>query len=228
MNKEIVIGLLKEHTEVCSTSSVSNRINEKDICSFCQNVNRDTLLLMTKLTGARKTVDVGIAIEDTAEQEPYKPYQTAGFKLFKRGQTDGIKSMFRNSFTMGYKIVVIISHGVPNIPPMYLENALKNLRNGASAVVGPLVNGTFYLVGMTLSEHRNLINSGKMDVIDFEDSDARERSVAHIMDSCNHCHILPEWYRVENVEDLQKLHDDFENGIGYQARWTNSMALVLL
>jgi len=228
MNKEIVIGLLKEHTGVYSSSLVSNRIGEEDICSFCQNVNRDTLLLMTKITGARKTVDVGIALEDAAEQDPYKPYQTAGFKLFRRAQTGGTKSIFQNSFTMGYKAVVIISHGVPNIPPVYLENALKNLRNGASAVVGPLINGTFYLVGMTLSEHRNLVNSGKMDVIDFEDNDARERSVALIMDSCDHCHILPEWYRIENIKDLQRLHSDYKKGIGYKARWTNATALVLM
>ncbi len=228
MNREIVIGLLKEHTEICSTSPVSNRLNNKDTCSFCQDVNRDTLLLITKMPGARKSFDVGIAIDNTTRQEPYKPYQTAGFKLFRRDQTGGIKSIFQNSFTMGYKAVVIISHGVPNIPPMYLENALKNLRNGASAVFGPLMNGTFYLVGMTLSEYRNLVDSGEMDVIDFEDNDARERSVALIMDSCNHCHILPEWYRVKKVEDLQRLHDDFENGIGYKARWTNATASVII
>jgi len=228
MNKEIVISLLKEHSEVCFSSSVSKRINEKDRSSFCQNVNRDTLLLMTRIPGARKTVDVGIALDNNAEQAPYKPYQTAGFKLFRHGQTGGIKSIFQNSFTMGYKAVVIISYGVPNIPPMYIESALKNLRNGASAVVGPLINGTFYLTGMTLSEYRNLVNSGKMKIIDFEDSNARERSVALIMDSCNHCHILPEWYRVENIEDLQRLHYDFENGIGYKARWTNATASVLI
>jgi len=225
MNREIVIAFLREHESLCPLSSVSKLLTRKSVCSFCHHLNRDTLLLITSIKGARKSVDVGIALSSTSGMEQYKPYITAGFTIFRqKGKTERIKGIFDSAFNKGYESVIALAHSVPNIPPGYLENALKDLRNGFSLVAGPLINGGFYLIGMTESEHRHLKETGALCAIDFENSNERDLSINTMKDSCAQCNFLPEWYCIKCLEDLRRLHTDFQNGVGSRARWTNRIA----
>ncbi len=147
MNSEIVIGFLNEHQPVCRHASVSNSIKTEKSCEFCHHMNRDVCLLITHIYGARKTVDIGLALSPLAEAGPYFPYEKAGFELFSQeGKTESekIKYIFKHAFEMEYQSVIIVSHSVPHLPLNYLENALSSLRNGSNFVVGPLKNVRFY------------------------------------------------------------------------------------
>ncbi len=152
MNNEIVVGFLNEHRQQCQHLSVSNRIKTKRSCEFCRHMNRDISLLMSNIHGARKTVDIGLALSAIAEINTYQPYKIAGFELlYQEGnnESERIKNTFENMFLKGYKTVIIISPSVPNLPVSYLENALSYLRKKENnLVLGPLKNGMFYLIGM--------------------------------------------------------------------------------
>ena len=110
MNSEIVIGFLNEHQPACQHVTVSNNIKLKKACEFCQSMNRDVCILITHIYGARKTVDVGLALSPLAKIGPYSPYKKAGFELFSQdGETesDKIKNVFNEAFERDYE------YGIP-------------------------------------------------------------------------------------------------------------------
>jgi hypothetical protein len=231
MNSEIVIGFLLEHQPVCQHISVSNSIKTKKSCEFCKHMNRDVCLLITNIFGARKTVDIGLALSPLAEAGAYFPYKKAGFELFSQeGKTESekIKNIFKQAFKMEYQSVVIVSHSVPNLPLNYLENALSSLRKGSNFVVGPLINGMFYLIGMKRQMHEIIINGNDFNNINFNNSSLRDSTVKNIKNQCNGCSILPEWYILKSINDLKKMHNDYRQGIGWKAQWTHNIASDLL
>jgi glycosyltransferase A (GT-A) superfamily protein (DUF2064 family) len=226
MNHEIVVGFVKEHEEICLNKGMSQALRKKGDCSFCQNVNRDLFLLITTMRGARKTSDVGLALSPTSRAEYYKPYSTAGFSLFqqRRGtETERVARIFDEAFLKGYEIVILVAPGAPNIPLEYLEHALGELREGKDIILGPMLNGKFYLIGIRRSEFDRLRDSHLLDDIDFDNRDTRDRTITRLQAACTNCSLLPEWYAVKSIEDLKKMHKDSTKGRGWKARWTTCM-----
>lgn len=231
MNREIVIGFLNEHDKNCPYLTVSNCIKIKKDCAFCSYLNRDISILITKFQGARKTVDVGIALSPTSKHTLYEPYECAGFEVFyQKGHTETqrIKSIFQESISRGYDTVILISHNVPNLPLKYVEDALTDMRNGSSLVLGPSNNGMFYLIGMKKNLWEQSLQSDMFNRLSFSHPIHRNSIMKLFQDSCESCAVLPNWYIVKSLEDLRKLHQDSVHGIGCKARWTQLIVQDLL
>jgi len=226
MNREIVIGFVREHEEVCIYKPLARAIQAKRPCSFCQNVNRDCLLLITCMREARKTVDVGLALSPASKPESYQPYTTAGFYLFRQDrstESENIRTIFDTAFQKGYESVIFVAHGSPNIPLEYLEYALSELRNGKQIILGPTLNGKFYLIGLKKWAYECLREEDIFNDIDFDSVDERDRIIDRIRTSCSACTLLPEWYVIKSIDDLRKMYDDSVNGRGWKARWTTCL-----
>jgi glycosyltransferase A (GT-A) superfamily protein (DUF2064 family) len=226
MNREIVIGFVKEHEEICLHHALARAIQEKRPCSFCQNVNRDCLLLITRMREARKTLDVGVALSPSSKPEPYMPYERAGFTIFSQKggtQSERIRAVFHEAFGRGYESVILVAHGAPNLPLEHLEYALSELKDGRGIILGPTLNGKFHLVGMKGSEYTRLHEHDLFDDIDFDSSDDRDRVIDRVREVFSSCTILPEWYAIKSIDDLKKMHDDLLNGRGWNARWTTCL-----
>ncbi len=129
---------------------------------------------------------------------------------------------------MEYQSVVIVSHSVPHLPLNYLENARSSLRKGSNLVVGPLKNGMFYLIGMKRQMHEIINNGNVFNDINFDNSSLRDSTVKNIKNHCNSCSILPEWYILKSINDLKKMHSDYQQGIGWKAQWTHNISRELL
>ena len=222
MNKEIVVGFFKEHGRECRYEAISQHIKQKRNCTFCLDINRDISLLITRVEGARKTVDVGLALGPDADITHYLPYERAGFKLFhQRGTTESehILSVLRDIFAQGYEKVVVLSHSTPNLPVAYLERAIGAMRRGMDLVVGPLENGMFYLVGLTGRTFDRLQNLPVVHKLGFLDGLSCDRSVKAFKDVALDPLVLPKWYIVKTLEDLKKVYEDTSSGKGNKARW---------
>lgn len=231
MNREILICFLKEHEAVCPRISVSRRFASKGGCFLCTNINRDTLLLITRISGARKSVDVGLAFSPLAEPGAYRPYVTAGFKIYEQNgatESERIENVFDHAFGSGYSSVVVLASGAPNIPLDYLDEAIVNLRNGRGLILGPLRNGKFYLIGMDATSYALLKEAGLLRYFDFEKTEERERVLDRIKNSGIPCSFLPEWYIIRSFQDLKRLKRDAARGVGWKARWTSFLADVLV
>jgi len=227
MNREILIGFLKEHEKVCPRSSLSRRLESRGGCFLCTHINRDTLLLISRMDGARESVDIGFAYPPVAELDAYKPYVAAGFKAYAQvgaNEKERIENIFDNAFSNGYDLVVVLAYGVPNIPPCYLDEALLSLRKGTDLVLGPLKNGKFYLIGMNNKAHAILKETMLIKHLDFEGPDKRKQILRMIKSSGISCRILPEWYTLKSFHDFKRLMRDTAKGIGWKARWTRFVA----
>jgi glycosyltransferase A (GT-A) superfamily protein (DUF2064 family) len=175
---------------------------------------------------ARKTVDVGIALSSKSKPEPYKPYRSAGFTFFHQtneSESENIRAVFREAFKKGYESVILMGHGIPNIPLQYLEDALEKLRNGKEIVLGPTLNGRFYLIGMKESQYKHLMDKNLFGGINFNIRTGRDRVIRKIRETCFTCEVLPEWYAIKSIEDLRRLCDDSTRGQGWKARWTTCL-----
>jgi glycosyltransferase A (GT-A) superfamily protein (DUF2064 family) len=226
VNRDIVIGFVKEHDELCIHHALATAIREKRPCSFCQNANRDCLLLITRMREARKTLDVGLALSPCSKHEPYAPYENAGFILFSQRegtQSERVRTVFHEAFERGYERVILVAHGAPNLPLEHLEYSLSELRSGKGVIIGPTLNGKFHLVGMLRSEYKRLKDHELFDDIDFDSSGDRDRIIERIRRTFSSCTILPEWYTIKTVEDLKRMRRDSEDGRGWKARWTTCL-----
>ncbi|MFW6138480.1 MAG: DUF2064 domain-containing protein [Spirochaetota bacterium] len=227
MNREAVIGFMKEHQNNCPNYSISRYIKSRQKCDFCQHVNRDTTMLMTRVRGARKTVDVGIALVPYCAVERYQPYSMAGFDvIYQKGKTEPerIRHVFTRAFNSGYQRVVLLSHSIPHLPLDFLDDALYILRNDKKMVLGPLQNGMFYLIGMTRHAYGNGLYSSIWNKIFFDDQSNRDMAMESLHGCLHDIALLPEWYLVKNIDDLRRFYQDNMRGHGWYAPWTRGIA----
>jgi glycosyltransferase A (GT-A) superfamily protein (DUF2064 family) len=219
MNSEIIVGFLNNDKDPAQQS----HFEQSKLNSLCSHINRDLPILITKVQGARRTVDVGLVIASGEDIKPIEPYLSAGFKLFNshgKTETERIKEGFQEAFDKGYRAVVLLSHSVPNLPLDYIEKALDNLRNGSGMVVGPLINGGFYIIGLTRETFSRLGKTQVMRNICFCDKQEREKIVSEIETLGINCFLLPEWYIVKTPDDLKKVCQDCADDTSWNARWT--------
>jgi len=231
MNTQIVVGFCNDHNTHCPYRSLSNCIRTSRPCSLCHYMNRDISLLITRVKGARQSLDVGLALSPEADAIPYQPYRDAGFHIFfqKGGsESERIKSILEDSFGAGYDSVVLLSHSAPNLPLHYLESALQELRKGAGLVLGPSENAMFYLIGIEKTLYQRTCIDGVFRFVSFENLSMRDTTVKIMQDYCNNCSLLPTWYTLRSIEDLKKLLRDSPRGVGWNARWTYQFAHGIL
>jgi glycosyltransferase A (GT-A) superfamily protein (DUF2064 family) len=227
---EIVIFMVEEHHNRCSHQSLA-RIFQQGSCALCSNMNRDSLILMSSVCGARRCVALGIALAPDSDVSSYTPYFSAGFSMYRQeGVSQGRRtvSVIHRARESGYGSVVLLMPGVPNLPPSYVERALTRLRDGSSLVLGPLRNGAFYLIGERTDAFGLLHGQ-----VHLERELARSRPFSgHLLDRLQQAGVrsavLPEWYRIRTVKDLRQLRSDARNGRGCQARWTQGASTTIL
>ncbi len=231
MNTEIVVGFCNDNNTHCPYQSVSTCIRTSTPCTLCHSMNRDISLLITRLKGARESLDVGLALSPAADPVPYEPYKHAGFHVFfQKGasESERIKSIFNEAVCRGYDSVVLLSHCAPNLPLHYLESALRELRNGVSLVLGPSENAMFYLIGIKKTLYERICFDGVFGSLSFENLSMRDTTVKTMQDYCNNFSILPTWYTLRSIEDLKKFLRDSTRGVGWNARWTYQFAQGIL
>jgi len=219
MNREIIVGFLNDDTD--RRTQFDNRTRKELCCNF----NRDLPLLISRVCGARKTIDVGLYVTGTEGTKPYEPYRRAGFSLLETRLSDECDMMqegFFSSFDKGYSSVVVLQHSVPNLPTGYIEHAVRRLRETGGIVLGPLVNGGFYLVGMVREAFDSIYRAGVLSRLCFCDPENRMETVNRIERVLSPPYLLPEWYQVRTPEDLKRLYSDCESDSTPNARWTRN------
>ncbi len=224
MNRIIVIALFQEHFENCWYKKVLSLVKDETKCTFCYQVNRDISILISRLHGARKFIDVGIALPDCAKINEYIPYEKAGFKLYLNtgeNQKERLLKIFKTSFSKGYEKVIIVSHHVPNLPPMYIEKAITLLSKDKHMILGPLSNGGLYLIGMDSYIYNKFLNHNFVEKINFEIGKldlAKEIIKLKLITSIS---VLPKWYRLKTLGDLKRLtFKNYKDKLAWNATWT--------
>ena len=102
----------------------------------------------------------------------------------------------------GYEQVVLIDGDSPTLPAEYLRSAFDKLADADAVVLGPTLDGGYYLIGAcrprpTLFQWERL-DSATICRQTHERAEALGATVG----------LLPSWYDVDTAEDLQRLVDE--------------------
>ncbi len=227
MNSTIVIAVFQEHYDDCWYKKILKLVKDENLCTFCYQVNRDISILISRLHGARKIVDVGIALPNCAKIHEYIPYEKAGFKIYtETGRTikERLLNIFERSFKDGYRNVIAISHRTPNLPPKYIEDAISLLKSGKHLILGPVSNGGLYLIGMDSYIYENLFNNRFIDRINFEIGKVELTKQVLKLKLITSLRLLPKWYKLKSINDFKKLtFKNYKNQLAWNATWTRQI-----
>jgi rSAM/selenodomain-associated transferase 1 len=161
---------------------------------------KDTIALMRQVPGVRN-----VLAYLPAGEEPYFRRLAPDFELILQDGHD-LGSRLDNATTgylqMGYKQVVIMDSDSPTLPLSYLEGAFSALEGGADLVLGPCDDGGYYLIGMKRPVPR-LLREVRMST----PSVVAETLELAALEGLG-VHLLPEWYDVDNGEELTRLRDE--------------------
>ena len=227
MNNTIIIAIFQEHCDKCLYKDILKLIKDEKNCQFCYQVNRDISILLSRIEGARKTIDIGIALPNSSKLNEYTPYIKAGFKLFTQtGDNLGkrVLKIFDTAFSLGYDHVILISHSSPDVPPNYIEEAINQLKKEKELVFGPLSNGGLYLIGMNKNFYEKNRDSNVFKIINFDNRKILLILSMIIRKQYLSYFFLPRWYQLKRKHDFKKLYYKlYKKTNAWDATWTRQI-----
>lgn len=158
---------------------------------------RDILCRTSRLTG----IDQIIFYADEPGAADYFHQLAPATPLFpQRGEDLGerMANAFCTAFSLSYREVAIIGSDSPDLPLPFIENAFAHLTKETSTVFGPSEDGGYYLVALR-EMHDELFRG-----IEWSRSDVLEKSLGKAEEAGIRVALLPGWYDVDRIEDLQR------------------------
>jgi rSAM/selenodomain-associated transferase 1 len=113
---------------------------------------------------------------------------------------DRMDNAFRRCFADGFTAVLIIGSDVPDLPSEIVTEAFAALDN-RDAVIGPSVDGGYYLIGFT----KEMFVPGVFEGISWSTDAVFPETMARLERAEIGVHLLPPWRDVDTPEDLKDL-----------------------
>jgi uncharacterized protein len=125
-------------------------------------------------------------------------------------------------FARGHKAAVVLNADSPTLPAALLnETAAALARPGDRAVLGPSSDGGYYLLGLKAA-HRRLFED-----IAWSTERVAEQTRERAGEIGLELHVLPEWYDVDDVASLRRLHAEIFDGPAPMPRRARHSAALL-
>jgi hypothetical protein len=157
---------------------------------------RDTLEIMRHVPDVSRTI--GYFPEDAHDY--FLQLAPDMHLICQRGESLGerLDNLLANALSSGVSRAVVIDSDSPTLPAGYIVQAFEFLTT-ADVVIGPTVDGGYYLIGMNM-RHPQLLRQVRMstpqvlsDTLSLADSAGLRVA------------LLPAWYDVDTVVDLHRL-----------------------
>jgi rSAM/selenodomain-associated transferase 1 len=107
---------------------------------------------------------------------------------------------FQRCFVDGFTAVIIIGSDVPDLPPELIAEAFAALES-RGAVIGPAVDGGYYLIGFT----KEMFVPGVFEGIPWSTDVAFAETMVRLERAGIGVHRLPPWRDMDTPEDLRDL-----------------------
>ena len=127
-----------------------------------------------------------------------------------------ITNAFRIEIENNDQPVIIIGSDSPTLPPQYLEEALIKL-SSTDLVVGPAIDGGFYLIGM------NKFYPELLKPVILSKPNSCEKLLESAARIGLTFKMLPEWYDIDRFEDLKRINDMMSFKCGSSAPRTKTL-----
>jgi rSAM/selenodomain-associated transferase 1 len=131
------------------------------------------------------------------------------------GLQDALVSAFASHFGLGFDRVVLIASDTPTLPSTIPEQACVALETHDLAI-GPSVDGGYYLIGM------RKLHAALFEGIDWSTHQVFRQTMARATGLRLRIFATPEWYDVDEPDDLIRLRADLESSPTLSARHTRA------
>ena len=115
-----------------------------------------------------------------------------------------MRAAFEDAAADKYDSVVIIGTDTPTLSPDVIRQAFDLLTGPGQAVLGPALDGGYYLLGL------RGVDPGFLDTITYSRSDVLERTAESLTSAGHQIAYLPELFDVDRPEDLSRLQSMLE------------------
>lgn len=111
-----------------------------------------------------------------------------------------MKIAFLTAFSQDYRNVVLIGSDSPDLPGVLIDEAFTSLKD-YDAVVGPSLDGGYYLIGF----RADTFLPQAFDGMPWSTPEVFIQTLDILRKAGNRVHILPTWRDVDTLEDLKAL-----------------------
>lgn len=112
-----------------------------------------------------------------------------------------MKNAFLQEFAAGFDKVVLIGSDCPDLPADIVEESFRALENKTGSVIGPSVDGGYYLIGFRKDDFCPEIFSG----VEWGNASVLEKTMTILHSKKHQPAILPLWRDIDRREDLDDL-----------------------
>jgi rSAM/selenodomain-associated transferase 1 len=175
---------------------------------------RDTLDIMRHVPGITRAIGYLPEHEDgyfraLAPDMMLRPQR--GVDLGER-----LDHLLTDALSSGAGQAVVMDSDSPTLPPAYIAQAFTSLEGAADVVIGPCDDGGYYLIGLKRPQPRLLreIEMSTPHVV---------RDTLALADQLGlRVALLPAWYDIDTVAELERLRSELGDLPVEQARWTRA------
>lgn len=160
---------------------------------------------------ALPTVQGAIVYTPAERREWFATQAGPNTRLHAQGDGDlgaRVIAAFDTLFDAGASAVVLTDSDSPNLPTERLLEAVSALRAGSELVLGPALDGGYYLVGLA---HKR---PALFDGVPWSTGAAFARTLRNARQLGMQPCILPPWYDIDEPDDLAALAADITRGRG--------------
>ncbi|MEJ2757428.1 MAG: TIGR04282 family arsenosugar biosynthesis glycosyltransferase [Anaerolineales bacterium] len=219
--------MTKSNTLIVVAKQPTPRKTKTRLCpplTFEQAANLYECFLQDTLTIMRSVPDVRCGIGYLPENagEYFRQLAPDMELTPQQGATlgDRLDNLLRSALNNGSERVVVFNSDSPTLPAAYLSQAFEELAD-VDVVLGPTKDGGYYLIGMK-QPHSHLLKQVQMSTpLVLKDTLALAKSSGLTVS------LLPTWYDVDTINDLNLLNDDLAhkqiNGTAATRRWLSQM-----
>lgn len=144
---------------------------------------------------------------------PYMPQE--GNDLGER-----MERAFGRAFSEGVSRAVLVGSDIPDLPTAMFTDAFRAL-NSHDAVIGPALDGGYYLIGFNKDTDFPGVFSG----IEWSTGDVFSRTMQAFEHAGKRVHQLPFWRDMDTIDDLKDLMTRNSFGSFSRSRTMNSLSL---
>jgi len=165
---------------------------------------RDTFNMLTLLKGvdiyaacAPEGLENGLCAFDGIVPDGFK-------RLLQRGDNVGRRmfNIFDELFKKNYKKVLIMGSDSPDLPHTYIEEAYALLDGQVKVVLGPAMDGGYYLIAMDAP------SAVPFRMIPWSTEKALEMTIENLRFSAMSFKLLKPWYDIDTSDYLRLLKDN--------------------
>lgn len=119
-----------------------------------------------------------------------------------RGMGRMLKNIFIDTYSRGFRRVIVMASDCPDLPEEILKEAIIALEDHG-AVVGPSPDGGYYLIGFA----QEFFSPKTFEAVTWGTAKVFKETISKLKDQGQRIHILPEWSDVDTLTDVQDLFE---------------------